>query len=100
MFALGESMGGVTGLIFAGNESAVRTLPPPSNCSLKSLGADGSILFCATFIGAAPATATRGSARATVTAIENANADATKTLSNGLPFGIPIGKRGALSKVP
>jgi hypothetical protein len=88
MFALGESIGGVTGLIFAGNESAVRI--PPSNRSLKSLGADGSILFCATFIGAAPSDATGGSARAVVAAIDSANAGIITNLSNGLSFGTPV----------
>jgi hypothetical protein len=88
MFALGESIGGVTGLIFAGNESAVRI--PPSNCNLKSLGADGSILFCATFIGGACNGTTGASPRATVAAIKKANAGITKNLSNGLPFGTPV----------
>jgi hypothetical protein len=92
LFALGESIGGVTGLISAGSESAVRIAP--SNCNLKSLGADGSILFCASFIGTASSGATGGPARATVAAIETANADITKNLSNGLPFGtpVPVGK--------
>jgi hypothetical protein len=92
MFALGESIGGVTGLIFAGNESAARMAP--SNCNLKSLGADGSILFCAILIGAASNGATGDSALATVAAIEKTNAGITKNLSNGLPFGtpVPVGK--------
>jgi hypothetical protein len=100
MFALGESIGGVTGLIFAGNESAVRIAP--SNCNLKSLGAEGSILFCATFIGAASRDTTRDSARAAVAAIEKANADITKNLSNGLPFGtpVPVEKRDRFVRVP
>jgi hypothetical protein len=90
MFELGESIGGVTGLIFAGNESAVRIAP--SNRNLKPLGAVGSILFCASFSGG-------GSARATVAAIEKANA-ITKNLNNGLPFEtpVPVGKTRPLSQ--
>jgi hypothetical protein len=90
MFELGESIGGVTGLIFAGNESAVRIAP--SNRNLKSLGADGSILFCASFSGG-------GSARATVAAIEKANA-ITKNLSNGFlsEHLFPIGKTQPLNQ--